>query len=202
MKLEQYKLILFSIGLICALLIASPAILGLTSSPQGEHFSELYLLGYKHMAQDYPYNIVPDKNYTYTIYYDVVNHVGSSAYYLVYAKFLNASDALPDIHSGTVSPAQILYQKRILLSDGYAYEGRFNFSISNTVRDSNNQTTIGNLRILGQDISLNKAAVWNSTTSENQYKLLFELYIYNSQSHTAEFNRRFVYLQLNCSSKV
>jgi uncharacterized membrane protein len=198
MKLEQYKLILISIGLIGALLIAAPAISGILSSPQGERFSELYLLGPERMAQGYPRDIVPNQNYT--IYFDVVNHVGSSAYYFVYIKFLNDSDSLPDVTSGVASPAQTLYKNRILISDEHTSEIPLTFSISNTAV-SNKQLTIGNLHLNGEDSSVNKAAAWNSTTSEYQYKLLFELFIYNSQSHTADFNNRFVYLQLNCSSK-
>jgi uncharacterized membrane protein len=197
MKLEQYKLILISIGLIGALLIAASAISGLISSPQSEHFSELYLLGSERMAQGYPRDIVPNQNYT--IYFDVVNHVSSSAYYLVYIKLLNVSDPLPDVTSGIASPAQTLYKNRILISDEHASETPLTFSISDTA-EINKQLTIGNLHLNGENISINKAAAWNSTTSEYQYKLLFELFIYNSQSHTAVFNNRFVYLQLNCSN--
>ena len=196
MRLEQYKLILISVGLISALLIASPTISGLISFPEGERFSELYLLGPGRMAQGYPNNIIPNQDYT--VYFDVVNHVGSSAYYLVQIKFLSSSDALPDITSGIASPAKPLYERRFLIADEHTFEGKLTFAISNTAV-SNNQLSIGNLQVNGEDISINKVAPWNSTTSEYQYKLLFELSIYNSQSDAAEFNSRFVYLQLNCS---
>jgi hypothetical protein len=179
------------------LLIATPIISGLITSPQGEPFSELYILGPERMAQGYPYNIRPNQNYT--VYFDVVNHVGSSAYYLVYIKFLNTSDALPDATSGIVSTAQTLYKNRDLIPDDHATESKLTFSISNTIV-INKQLTIGNLHLNGEDISVNKPTVWNSTTSEYQYKLLFELFIYNSQSNAEDFDRRFVYLQLNCSS--
>jgi uncharacterized membrane protein len=179
------------------LLIATPIISGLITSPQGEPFSELYILGPERMALGYPYNIRPNQNYT--VYFDVVNHVGSSAYYLVYIKFLNTSDALPDVTSGIVSTAQILYENRDLIPDEHATESKLTFSISNTIV-SNKQLTIGNLHLNGEDISVNKPTVWNSTTSEYQFKLLFELFMYNSQSNAEDFDRRFVYLQLNCSS--
>jgi hypothetical protein len=197
MKLKQYKLILISIGLIGALLIASVAISGLISSPQSEHFSELYLLGPERMAQGYPHNIVPNQNYT--IYLDVANHLDSTTYYLVYIKLLNASDALPDGTARTASPAQKLYEYRILIQDEHIFESLLTFSFSNTTV-TNEQLTIGNLHVNGENISVNKAAAWNSTTSEYQYKLLFELFIHNSESHLADFNNRFVYLKLNCSS--
>ena len=197
MKLKQYKLILISVGLIGALLIASPAISALISSPQGERFSELYLLGPERMAQAYPHNIVPNQNYT--VYLDVANHVGSSAYYLVYIKLLNASDAMANGTSGIASSAQPLYEKRCLIQDEHVFESLLTFSFSNTTV-SNKQLTIGTLRLNGEDINVNKAAAWNSTTQEYQYKLLFELYTYNSQTHSADFSNRFVFLKLNCSS--
>jgi hypothetical protein len=197
MKLKQYKLILISLGLIGALLIASPAISGLISLPQSEHFSELYLLGPEGMAQGYPNDILPNQNYT--VYLDVANHLDSSAYYLVYIKLLNASDALPDSTLGVASPIQPVYEYRILIQDEHVFESLLVFSFSNPTV-SNNQLTVGNLHLNGENINVNKAAAWNSTTSEYQYRLLFELFIFNSQSHSADFNNRFVYLKLNCSS--
>ncbi len=81
----------------------------------------------------------------------------------------------------------------------HASESKLTFSISKTVV-SNKQLTIGNLHLNGEDINVDKPTVWNSTASEYQYKLLFELFMYNSQSNAEDFDRRFVYLQLNCSS--
>ena len=199
MKLEQYKIILISTGLIVALLIASPSISGFISRPLGEQFSEFYLLGPERMAEEYPHNIMPNQDYT--VYFDVGNHIGSAAYYLVYIKFLNASDILPDVSKGIASTLQPLQEYRFLVQDERVFEKAFTFSFSNAVV-SNNQLVVGNLILNGWDSNVNKESVWNSTKSEYQYKLLFELWFFNSQTNMFEFNNRFVYLQLNCTSKI
>ena len=81
MKLDDYKLIFVAVGLIGVLLIASPAIAGAIRLPGGEQFSELYLLGPNQMAENYPYNIAVGQNYS--VYVNVGNHLGSSAYYVI-----------------------------------------------------------------------------------------------------------------------
>jgi len=44
------------------LLIATPAISEVLRFPTGEQFSELYILGPEHMAENYPFNIVVGQN--------------------------------------------------------------------------------------------------------------------------------------------
>ena len=80
MKLGDFKLVFVAVGLIGVLLIASPALAGAIRLPSGEAFSELYLLGPNQMAANYPYNIAVGENYS--VYVNVGNHLGSSAYYV------------------------------------------------------------------------------------------------------------------------
>ena len=94
MKLGDYKLIFIAAALIGSLLIASPAIAGAVRLPQGEQFSELYLLGPSQMAENYPHNIAVGQNYS--VYVNVGNHLGSSAYYTIYVKLGNQTDQLPN----------------------------------------------------------------------------------------------------------
>ncbi len=112
MKLGEYKLIFVAVGLIGALLIASPAIAGAIRPPSEEQFSELYLLGPNQMAQNYPSNIAIGQNYS--VYVNVANHLGSSTYYVLYVKLANATDQLPNTTLGTPSPLAPLYEYRLL----------------------------------------------------------------------------------------
>ena len=73
MKLEDYKLIFVTVGLIGILLIAIPALGDVIRLPIGEQFSELYLLDPDHMAKNCPFNIVTDQNYS--VYVGVGNHL-------------------------------------------------------------------------------------------------------------------------------
>src|SRR5665648_53201 len=115
MKLRDYKLIFVSVGLIGILLIASPAIAGSICLPDGEHFSELYLLGPERMTQNYPSNIAIGQNYS--VYINVGNHLGSSAYYVLYVKLANATDQLPNSILGTPSSLTSLYEYRFSVQD-------------------------------------------------------------------------------------
>ena len=106
MKLEDYKLIFVAVGLIGVLLIASPALGGVIRLSGGEQFSKLYLLDPDNMAENYPFNIVAGQNYS--VYVGVGNHLGSSAYYVLYVKFGNQTDPLPNATLGTPSSLQPL----------------------------------------------------------------------------------------------
>ena len=196
MKLEDYKLFIIAIGVIGILLIASPIIASLIVLPQGEQFTELYILGPQHMAADYPYNVAPNQNYS--IYLDVTNHMGTSAFYLVYIKLLNGTDTLPDSQRGAASLIQPAYEYRFAIQDQQTWETSIIFAIAN-VKTLNNQTIIGDLQINGKNIRIDKPIIWNSTTSTNQFRLMSELWITTTNQAT-EFDNRYVSLNLNCTS--
>jgi hypothetical protein len=197
MKLNDYKLIMYAVGVFSILIVALPTITGFISLPTGEQFSELYLLGPEHMAEGYPYNIAPNQDYT--IHLGVTNHIGSSAYYLVYVKLLNSTDTLPNALNGTASPTNPIYSYRFAIPDEQTYESPVTFSITNT-RTLNNQPTIGNIQINHEKIEVNKSTARNATTQQSPYKLIFELWLFNSQSNTTIFNNRYVSLNLNLTS--
>ena len=194
MKLEGYKLIFVAVGLIGVLLIASPALAGVIRLPGGEQFSELYLLGPDHMAENYPFNIAVGQNYS--VYVDVGNQLGSSAYYVLYVKLGNTTDQLPNNTLGTPSSLQPLYEYRFSIQDSMYWESLFNFSVSNASISGNN-SQINTLQINGVLFTVNKPVMWNSNSTTFTYQLFFELWIYNMQMASVGFNNRFVNLQLN-----
>ena len=194
MKLADYKLIFIAAALIGSLLIASPAIAGAIRLPEGEQFSELYLLGPGQMAENYPYNI--EVGQTYSVYVNVANHLGSSAYYVIYVKLGNQTDQLPNATRGTPSPLQPLYEYRFSIPDSKNWSSLLTFSASNaTFQTTNSQ--INTLQINDATLNLNKPAIWNSNSTTYTYRLFFELWLHNTQTESVEFNNRYVNLQLN-----
>ncbi len=193
MKLNDYKLVFVAVGLIGVLLIASPA-LGNIRLPNGEQFSELYLLGPNHMAENYPFNIAVGQNNS--MYVGVTNHIGSSAYYVLYVKLMNQTDLYPNATTGTPSPVTPLYEYRFSVQDGGNWENPLNFSVSNATF-SNNQSLINVLTINNIAFNVNKPAAWDANSTMFPYQLLFELWIYNVQTSSIEYNNRYVNLQLN-----
>jgi uncharacterized membrane protein len=194
MKLEGYKLVFVAVGLIGVLLIASPALGGVIRLPGGEQFSELYLLGPNHMAENYPFNIVAGQNYS--VYVGVGNQLGSSAYYVLYVKFGNETDQMPNATLGAPSILQPLYEYRFSIQDSVNWESLLTFSVSNAAISGNN-SQINTLQINGVAFNVDKPAMWDSNSTTFKYQLLFELWLYNSQSSAISFNDRFVDLQLN-----
>ena len=197
MKLEGYKLVFVAVGLIGVLLIASPALGVVIRLPGGEQFSELYLLGPDNMAENYPFNIVSGQNYS--VYVCVGNQLGSSAYYVLYAKFSNQTDQMPNATLGTPSILQPLYEYRFSIQDSVNWESLLTFSVSNASISGNN-SQINILQLNGVAFNVDKPAMWNSNSTTFKYQLLFELWLYNNKSNSIEYNSRFVDLLLNLTS--
>ena len=199
MKLGDYKLIFVAVGLIGALLIASPAIAGAIRLPDGEQFSELYLLGPNQMAENYPSNIAIGQNYS--VYVNVANHLGSSAYYVLYVKLANSTDQLPNTTLGTPSPLPPLYEYRFSIPDNTNWQSPLQFSASKATIQGNN-SQINTLTINEETFNVEKSATWNSNSTKFTYQLFFELWIYNEQTGLVEFNNRYVSLQLNLTRTI
>lgn len=199
MKLRDYELVFAVVGLIGVLLISSPVISTVVHLPSGEHFSELYLLGPNHMAENYPFNIVADQNYS--IYVGVNNHMGASAYYVLYIKLRNQTDSSPNATMGTPSSLTPLYEYGFFLQDGQNWERLLTFSVLNASL-SGNQTVINAITINNVLLALDKPALWNTNSTIFSYQLFFELWLFDTQSDMLFFNDRFVGLQLNLTTTV
>jgi hypothetical protein len=193
-KLNDYKLVFFSIALIGFLLIASPAIGAVLRFPSGEKFSELYLLDFGHLAEDYPYNVNVGQNYT--VYLGVGNHLGSSAYYSIYVKFQNQTDLLPNVTNGTPSPSQSLIEYRFAVRDGEYRDSPFTFAITEA-RIVGSHSFVNQLIINNVGFDIETSAVWESNRNAFHYQLVFELWLYDVSSDSLQFNNRYISLQLN-----
>jgi hypothetical protein len=202
MNLNDYKLVFVAVGLIGVLLIATPVlvdVIRLPGLPDDAQFSELYLLDSDHRAENYPFNIVAGENYS--VYVDVGSQLGSSAYYVLYVKFGNATDLLSNATIGSArlgapDSLQPLYEYRFSIQNGMNWESLLNFSVFNaSISGLNSQINI--LQINGVAFNVDKPAFWDSNTATFKYQLLFELWIYDSQSDAILYNGRFVDLQLN-----
>jgi len=195
LKLEDYKVVFAAVGLVGILLFASPTLSLVLHLPSGEKFSELWVLGPGHMAEDYPFNV--KANVSYLVYLGVGNHLGSSAYYVAYVKFRNQSEALPNATAGTPSPLLPLYEYRIFLQNEKNWEMPLAFSFSNVSRFSENMSLVGSLMVNGVAFNVDKLASWDVKNKGYYYQIFVELWIYSEESEGFEFHNRFVGLWLN-----
>jgi hypothetical protein len=194
LKIEDYKAVFATLCLIGVLLFASPTLGFVLRLPSGEKFSELWVLGPGHMAEDYPFNVEADVNYL--VYVGVGNHMGSSAYYVVYVKFRNQTESLPNATAGTPSPLLPLFEFRLFVEDGKSWEAPLRFSFSD-VSFSENRSFVGSLMMNGVTFNVDKVASWDVENNGYYYQLFMELWIYNIEFQTFEFHNRFVDLWLN-----
>jgi hypothetical protein len=194
LKIDDYKLVFMSAGLIGILLFASPMLSLVLHLPGGERFSELWILGPGHMAEDYPFNVKVDESYL--VYVGVGNHMGLSAYYAVYVKFRNQTEPLPNATAGTPSPLPPLYEYRMVIRDGEVWEAPLTFSVLK-VSSLDGQCFVEALNINNVTFTVNKPTSWDANNTGYYYQLFIELWIYNAESKGLEFHNRFVGLWVN-----
>jgi Protein of unknown function (DUF1616) len=191
LKLEDYRNLLLAACLIALLLAALPAVSVLVTLPRtGERFSELFLLGPGHMAENYPFNITAGQ--PYSVYLGVGNRLGSSSYYAVYVKFRNQTQPLPNATESFPSPLPVLYEIRAFVQDGQTWEKLITFSIW-----YENPGFVNRLVINDRSVSTNSSAIWDSERDGFYYQLFFELWIYDTASRNLGFHNRFVTMWLN-----
>jgi uncharacterized membrane protein len=195
--LNEYRRIFCAVGLIGVIVCCVPGIAALVRLPGGEKFSELYILGPGHMAEDYPFNV--RVSVECRVYLGVGNYMGESAQYAVYLKLRNASESLPNVTSSTPSTLPVLLEYRVFLTNGETWERALNFSFSDIVVNGN-VSSVGKLRLNDAVLDVNKTAAWDKEHNGFYYQLFMELWIFNSTSREFDFHDRFVGLWLNATA--
>ena len=195
MNLEEYRTV-FATGSLVLILIAAAPTLGLIIAFPGgsERFSELWLLGPAHMAEGYPFNVgVGEK---YSVFVGVGNHMGCSEYYMVYVKFRNQSQPLPDVSDSKPSSLPPLYEFQFFVADGETWESLLTFEILDASARGDSMF-VGNVSINGVAFSVDCFSTWDSDNNGFYYQLFFELWLYDMASHGFQYHDRFVGIWLN-----
>jgi uncharacterized membrane protein len=194
LDVRDYQVLFLVVVAVSALLVASPALSRLLVLPRTEFFTELWILGPNHMAEDYPSNISRDQNYS--IYLGVANHLGYCAYYVVEVKFRNETEPSPT--NVTASSLPSLYNVSAFAVDEGVWEVPLKFAFDYGVNESVRQVEFHSLAF--NDVMLDlggRSAAWDSDRSEFCGYLFFELWIYNTTISSFQFHQRAVWLSLN-----
>jgi len=195
LRLEDYRNLLLATCLIALLLSALPAVSVLIAFPvTSEKFSELWLLGSDHTAENYAFNVAIGGSKT--AYLGIGNHMGSSTYYAVYVKFRNQTQPLPDETTSTPSSLPSLYEIRTFIQDGQTWEKLITFSILEASQ-SETKSLVNRLAINNRAVSTNSSAIWDPERDGFYYQLFFELWIYDTATKNLAFHNRFVTMWLN-----
>jgi hypothetical protein len=195
MDLEGYRTLFMVATLVLALVAVSPALSVVVPFEGGsERFSEFWLLGPWHMAEGYPFDV--GVNETYSVFVCVGNHMGCSEYYVVYVKFCNSTQLLPDVDNSVPSSLSPLFEFRFFVGDGEVWESPVDFGFEDVFVDGD-VVFVGGVMINGVVFGVAASARWDSEFSGFYFQLFFELWRYDLESQSFRFHDRFVGIWLN-----
>ena len=195
MNLEEYRTVFVTGSLVLMLIGAAPTLSLIVAFPErSEHFSELWLLGPNHVAEDYPFNV--GVNETYSVFIGIGNHMGGSAYYLVNVKLRNQTQPLPNATVSKASPLVPLHVFRAFVIDGGTWEKSLRFSFLEASRNGDD-LFVYRLSINDVVSVVNASVKWDSEYDGFYFQLFFELWLYNVTSQSFQYHDRFVGIWLN-----
>jgi hypothetical protein len=180
--------------IVLCLIFLSPTLALIVHFPEGETFSELWVLGATHQMEDYPFSVSQGVNYH--IFLGVANQMGSLEHYSVRVKLRNQSEPMPDNLAGTSSELPTIYEYRLFLCNNATWETEFSFSLSG-VSFEGSLSKISTFSINGYPINVDKIALSDERDNGFYYELFFELWIYNSTTSTFQFDNRNVGFWIN-----
>jgi hypothetical protein len=194
MHFDDFKLVYVFLCFGLGLIVLSPTLAMLVRLPGGERFSELWVLGFKHVAEDYPFNVTVHEGYS--VYLGIANHMGSLQSYRVYVKFRNQTESLPDAVNGTPSALGPISEYCVFLREGEVWETELSFSFEGITFEGNS-CRVSSLVNEGYVLDVDKSAVWDEENSGFYFQLFFELWIYNATVSDFQYHNQFVGLWLN-----
>lgn len=196
MGLQEFRVVFVAVTGILVLLVASPALSRLLVLPRTEFFTELWILGSDHMAEDYPSNIT--RNHSYSLFLGIANRLGYCGYYLVEVKFRNLTQSAPDSFNRTPSGLPALYNITAFVADEGVWELPLTFSFDYEYNETVSRVEFYGLTL--NDVALDMrdyTAAWDSERQGFFGDLFFELWIYNGTIGSFQYHERFVGIWLN-----
>jgi len=196
MNLREYQTVFtVTIGVL-SLVATFPTASMIVPFPLGkDRFSELWLLGPEHMAESYPFNIRVGEAQG-PVYVGARNHMGYSQYYMIYVKFRNQTQPLPNATASQPSPLPPLYEYQFFLLDGEEWEKPLMFAIQNA-QFNDRSVFIRDISINDAPFSVNCYSTLDSDNVGFYYQLFFELWLYDASSQGFRYHNRFVGIWLN-----
>jgi len=187
-----------AITLVLTLVAASPVIAAVVSFQGGsEQFSEFWLLGPDHIAENYPFNVSAGE--MYKIFVNLANHMDRSEYYLVQVKFRNITQSILEVAGSKPSSLSPLYTFRFFVADENVWESPVNFGFQD-VSIEGDIVTVGDLIVNEMVFPVDASTRWDSETSCFYFQLFFELWRYDVALQSFRFDNRFVGIWLNMTS--
>ena len=195
LNLESSRILFIVVTLGAALIIASPMLaIVVPFEGESEQFSELWLLGPNHVAEDYPFNSSAGE--TYSVFVGVGNHMSNSESYKISVKFRNSTQSLPDFNNEVPSSLSPLYEYQFFVDADGVWESPMSFGFNDLVVDGD-VLSVNEVIIDGMAFPVDASAVWDSEKEGFLFQLFFELWSYDTDARSFRFDGLFVGLWLN-----
>ena len=199
MNFENFRLLYVCSCVGLCLIILSPTLAEVVSFPEGEKFSELWVLGPDRMVGSYPFDVSAGE--FYKVYLGVGNRMGDLGYYRVYVKFRSQSEPLPNSTAGLPSPLEPVFEYNIFLRNNETWERELSFSFEG-VSFEGYTNRVSRVLVGSYAADVNKTAVLDETSNAFYYQVFFELWIYNVTVSGFQFHNRWVGFWLNMSRQL
>jgi len=196
MRLQEYKLLIIIVTAVLALVVASPALQKVLVYPQTEFFTEFWILGPGHKAENYPFNVTT--NNSYDVFLGLRNHLGNFSYYQVQVKLRNQTQPGADSFNRTSSSLSPIYGINTFLADNGTWELPMSFSFNYTVDSGNSVVNLNSMVFNSNTLDLSGYSV-SLDPEKQQYlvNLFFEVWIYDYASGAFKYHERDAGLWLN-----
>lgn len=194
MNFENAKLLYVLSVVLLGFIILLPSIFAVIPFPEGERFSELWLLGPNRLIESSTFNVSIKQPHTF--YLGVGNKLGDLEYYQVYVKLRNQFEALSDTIVGLPSPLEPVFEYNLFMRNNDTWEQAFEFSFEEGYFEEN-IWHISKLSIDDYDLMVDKIIAWDEENNGFYCQLLFELWIYNTTTSDFQYHNRYVSVWLN-----
>lgn len=200
MNIKEYSLLYWVAVGVLALLVASPFLSRILVYPRTEFFTELWILDANHRAENYPFNIT--RNNDYTIYLGIGNRLGYCAYYMVQVKFRNQTQSAPTsfgpIEDRIPSSLIPLFNITAFVSDEQVWELPITFSFDYGYNESLSRVEFYGLQLNNVWLNMSDYTIsFDPDKQEFRGFLFFELWLYDASVNSFGYHGRFVSLRLN-----
>jgi uncharacterized membrane protein len=205
LNIKDYSLLYWLVVGVLALLVASPFLSKILVYPQTEFFTELWILDANHKAENYPFNITRNQNYT--IYLGIRNHLDYCAYYMLKIKFRNQTQPAPTsfgpIENRLPSSLPSLFNMTVFVADEQVLEIPITFSFNYTWNEQFSKVKFFGLRLNDVWLKMSDYTLsWDADKKAFRGFLFFELWLYNADTNSFKYHGRFVGLWFNMTVTV
>lgn len=200
MKVAEHGLLYWTTVSVLALLIASPFLGKVLVYPRTEFFTELWILDADYRAENYPFNVTLNQNYT--IYLGIGNRLGYCAYYMVQVKFRNQTQPAPTsfgpIENRAPSNLTSLFNITAFVAEEQVYEIPITFSFNYIWEQPPSKIELSSLMLNGLWLNMSDYTIsWNTEKQWFLGFLFFELWLYDFDEAAFKYHGRYVSLGLN-----